>query len=653
MGTVTPSIGESDTVEVIRLWWSLRWNRPLDGFTMRDSLPAFGWKGIAQGSGTSPDTLRALAVRGRSAVRVAVGANPKTDVATLAYLAHGRNDGGVRASVAGNGEAPEALLGFLAQDPDPDVRAEIASNPRSPVPALVLLTQDTSSAVRHRALSNPRISERIKGFLQSCQRVDASRPRTAAEALASLVQDGGASTDKLITTAWADKDVPGSDVLAVLAYSPGAAIRAGVAKHRNTDPKTLTMLALSMKEEDVLRGVIANHSTPPGVLEAFAAGAEAPTRTYGAVVLAKGIALNPNASTRALDLIVDQFELRTLAPPHKRGYTDEDQVLRAVSTHPHSAPHTLERLAEAGFRDDVVKNPNAPASLLREAAQRAERLREQDDRWERYQDWDPLSKTLASNPSTPTDIVRELFRAGFSSEVAANPNAPAELLAALTTKLLAELEGEVTARLGGYSSLWNFLSMRSDESWWDFKPLHNVALNPNSPTSTLTELADFAKNAVGVRSITDSASFNREVIQLLRSLAENPRTPEESLRQVIAAEGRTFAPSTIWDNPNVPADLKPEYPHGAYSAARDPKTQPSVLAALSDGASEHVLEALGRNPSTPAATLIRLADHRAEEVRTAVARNANAPQQAIATLSGTSDTDVQVALNLHHHFRLM
>lgn len=659
---------------------------------MSEPLPAFGWSRLAKDPRTSREMLQSLARSGRRGVKIAVGQNAGAAPTTLAFLAMD-HDSRVRASLAGSTRTPPEVLATLAHDSDPSIRTAIAANQNTPVPALVVLTLDSVVAVRERAKGNPRISERFEGFIRACNSGDDPRPRTATEALACLVRDGGASTTRFVTERWALDDIPRPEVLAVLAHSPDLKVQAGVARNKNTGPGPLALLAMS-KDSEVLRGVGANPNTPRATLDWLTTAdayywrkglplrelvqrevaANQRTSANTLVDLArsenadvlKAVAQNSNSPASALSAVLDHFD-RIPGPPWF-GSWELRQTLEAVGSHPNAPAGVLRRLDEAGWPHWIVSNPNAPEGLLKQIAKRATEGREAFDQyggadWDRRNDAESLSKALASNPNTPMDVVRELFNEGYSAEVAANPSAPSDLLATLASEILGELE-QASSTYAMPSRLWHGYSNGGGgtESWWDFDPLEHLAANPGTPPATLNDLAEFTERAEGYHRLVDYERFTSELFGLRRAIAANPNTPIDVLHRFLER-----GHARIEDMPHAPADLKERnelnqdhLPGIRQAKARDHATSQSALAALARdelgraySSSYSVLSDIAENPNCPGDILSQLASHSSDEVRAGVARNSSAPAEVVSKLSADSSNEVRAAVDLHHHFNLM
>lgn len=626
-------------------------------------------------------------------MKITVGQNDRAAASTLGYLALD-HDPRVRASLAINGRMMPSILATLAHDSDAGIRASVAANPTTPVPALVILARDSAESVRDRASGNSRISHRLKGFTQACLPDNDPRPVTAAQALACLVRDGGASTKRFVTERWALEDTPRPEVLAVLAYSPDLSVRAGVARNKNTNSDSLAMLAFS-KDPDVLRGVGGNPNTPHASLEWLTTpeayywrrglplrvtvqrevAANPRTQPAALLELAESddpevlmtVAKNPSSPPAALAAVIDHFE--GLPGPPWFGSWELRQALAEVGSHPNTPAHVLRTFADSGRQSWVVGNPSTPGSLLGEIAHKSiEGLSATDPHyggadWDRRNESESLCKVLASNPATPPAVVKDLYDNGFEAEVGANPNAPSVLLARLAAEIVAELDS-ASSLYAMPSRLWHGYAGAGDttESWWDFDPLEKLAANRNTPAATLAALAEFTQRAEGYHHLVDFERFESELFGLRRAIAANRNTPVETLRALLEA-----GHATIEDAPHAPAELKKLHqrnqdflPGVRQMKARDRATPPASLAALaaddlgrSYTPSYSVLEDIAENPNCPEQTLLLLAEHANEGIRAAVARNPNASADALETLSADHSGEVLNALDLHHRFNLM
>ena len=78
----------------------------------------------------------------------------------------------------------------------------------------------------------------------------------------------------------------------------------------------------------------------------------------------------------------------------------------------------------------------------------------------------------------------------------------------------------------------------------------------------------------------------------------------------------------------------------ALDMARDPNTQPDVLAGLAEHEDWRVREAVAANPAVPEEILARLADDEDMDVRRAVAENPATPVETLVRLAKNRDCDV-------------
>lgn len=165
-------------------------------------------------------------------------------------------------------------------------------------------------------------------------------------------------------------------------------------------------------------------------------------------------------------------------------------VRRMVASHPEACKETLIRLADddsRSVRRAIVTNGNAPGEALRRIAGKGE-----PDFW----------YYLAFNPSTPVDVLRELFekpgglmggageeyshkidRAYLLSGVAGNPNADAAILRELAKNTESSVRINATMRLIDGA----LLDMLADDPHGTVRL--EVANNPHTEEATLARLA--------------------------------------------------------------------------------------------------------------------------------------------------------------------
>lgn len=190
----------------------------------------------------------------------------------------------------------------------------------------------------------------------------------------------------------------------------------------------------------------------------------------------------------------------------------EEGKLKEMLAKTTSKERTLE-LIQKQVNKSVARNPNTPAEILKELMER--------------EAFDGKG-ALASNPNTPLDILYKLYDMGYSHSLAKNPNAPTELLQQIYDNTINNPE-EVRGQYNPNTHIF-----------------YDIAKNPNAPQEVLRAL-----------STSKGWISGSETIQ--RAVAHNPSTPPDILEGFAKLdEGRGAYISSRMDvlqNPNIPEDL--------------------------------------------------------------------------------------------------
>lgn len=420
-----------------------------------DGLEPFNtWNGISDSGAqvlelvaghpsTPPEVLASLIVEKSTQVRLALAGNPSLTPESLARLSKKMSrtrSEEAREVLAASRSTPVVVLEGLSRDKNVTVRVAVAGNSASPEHILHSLSQDHSFDVCLAVLANTSTSSSLatsiaRELLQVSENLDlylvlkavdhrqdlglqkaliedrldllaksrirepdgrlyvACNERTSRRTLERLAK----SKDESVRSALAQNPRVPLKTLESLAHDQDASVRQSVACNERLTQDTLNALLL----DDDLKVRLAAYGNPAMDAEA---GQEQETRS-AAVMLA------------ARSTIPTVEELREMAANPRA------EVRIRVAYSEHATPDILAFLGgerrSSRVRRAVAAHPKTPSTVLRSLAMR-------DDA--------DILVSIAFHRETPLDVLVDL--AGRSSElavmVALNPNAPVEIVEALT-----------------------------------------------------------------------------------------------------------------------------------------------------------------------------------------------------------------------------
>jgi hypothetical protein len=289
------------------------------------------------------------------------------------------------------------------------------------------------------------------------------------------------------------------------------------------DPKTAKEVLKVLAKDDhpaVRQYVAQNENTPKETLKVLAKDTDEDTR--------KGVAYNKNTPKETLNSL---------------GHDSSWDVKNAVAGNEHTSPDVLRNIFKSAYAEgksnlilvfySLANNPSTPADVLRDLGKSKN---------------DNLLRHLANNPNAPKDLLKELSQSAvmdIKEVVAQNPSTPPEIL----TKLAKD------PALAGA-----------------------VVKNPATPKALLKELAKTFPTAVAenpaaspelLKGIySDLTTSGKKDDTLKRSLAINLNTPPEVLRELSKSD-TWLVRQPVAMNPNTPVDILEEYSHDKSATLRE------------------------------------------------------------------------------------
>lgn len=207
---------------------------------------------------------------------------------------------------------------------------------------------------------------------------------------------------------------------------------------------------------------------------------------------------------------------------------EEVSMLEAIALHPNSSIKTLERLANhAQFEvcAAVAQNPNTPEPTLRMLESTAATRRWGPDLWRQSNHRSAVRSKVASNPSTPRDLLLALSKDGDTlvrAELASNPSLPPEGFLPLAK----DTQRSTRMALAGNPSITLEASrLLAEDEYVETKVA--LANNPQTPREVLFLLAS-DKEARVKRSVVQHANLPVEALQLFEK--EKNRELREAAR---------------------------------------------------------------------------------------------------------------------------
>ena len=276
----------ADEILRVRMWVASNASTPRDVLEMLlgDRYAAARLHAVANPN-TPTHVVETRAADRAITVRRAV-ADRAQSVEVLLALAEDPH-GSVRAHVASNETAPEAVLESLAKDQSEWVRAAVAGHPNTPAGALAALAADTDEWIRFCVASNPKTKAGLLAVLavdeDSLVRCGVAKN---AAALARLLKKLAADADEDVRFCVAQQAAAPSELLEMLAGDESWSVRGSVARNEQASEDLLAMLAQDIDLH--VRGSVCNNpSTPERVVDALRHDADYWVRAQAAAAIEK------------------------------------------------------------------------------------------------------------------------------------------------------------------------------------------------------------------------------------------------------------------------------------------------------------------------------------------------------------------------------
>jgi hypothetical protein len=343
--------------------------------------------------------------------------------------------------------------------------------------------------------------------------------------------------------------------------------------------------------DSVRQSIAANPQMPVGMMEEMA---KTPS---SANIL--GLALNPKLPPV---LIEKCFEL---ALKMRFGYYNEgNRVMQPLFAHPH---FPLPLIQKAVMHENVYLRYFAAQHPRLSAAQAALLVKDEGalNDWSFPQQDRKVRDVVLRNPNLPPDVMREMAQLSDENvrmNVGENPNATPDVL-----HILAQDKRE-------------FIRIRASK-------------HPNTEGKVLQILAKDRKKDVRA------------------AVAENPRLPAE-LMPLLATDKTPEVRAKMAQHPHLPLNLAENLMHGSDGTVRTallgyPKLPSAWFEKLAHDADVNVRAAVAEHPQAPPHLLRAFLADSQPEVRRHLVKNPNLPVEVLRAL--VHDTDQQVQLDLAHH----
>lgn len=480
---------------------------------MLDSLTFWSAdEALARNPNTPPRTLELKSTYLFSDTTNLIAANPSTPPGVLSRLAKkvdltpskDYTDGDRRrymlnrVNVASNPSTPQVTLLTLAKDESPEIRAAVACNTSSSAKIVTLLANDPDADVREAALSNP-----VFNLLEHI-------------GIASLAEHEIAH--------WAEADFGFEDLLGSYDAIVGEFETISAIAARGDAPEAFLKWVLDNGDAQMRSIVAGNNSIGSNIVKKLARDVSPLVRKV-------------IAGRQGLDEHIHRSLL---------GDRDED-VRRAACNNPVSTlseDSNFNTVSDQQIRS-LASNINTDQSTLRAILKKSE---------------DAIAlHALARNPSSPIDVLRDLYERGssFYRSLAANPSTPIEILDFLSQ----EKGGDIrSALLGNPSTSANTLQSLAEVSR-DLRSKTFIAKNPSTPPSTLEAYANgdsaSLKKAVSSNvNVPDALaeSLSKDSCPIIRgAIARNPSISLELLT-LLASDSEPWVRSCVACNRNADID---------------------------------------------------------------------------------------------------
>jgi hypothetical protein len=561
-----------------------------------------------------------------------IAGDPRTPIELLEKLLEQGHK--YQENLAKNPATPEYLLRRIADERQEYLWRTLAENPNTPTDLLIRFLQEK---VENKVYSNITMFELIiknpnllvlDRYRLLLAKEDAEETAKANElmahrtdspyALAQVLEKGDVNA-KL--TAARSYKTP-IHILEQLAKEPDEKVRQAVAQNPNLPFNKLLELARDPSEK-VRSQLIYKPShqktpTPVQLLEILAQDVSEWIRTK--------VAEHPDTPIEILVALAN---------------TSSRQVKAAVVKNLKTPVAILERL---GLQEEIfdIRNPNTPGNVLAQAVNRIlGSFHQNDPRWSGLESTNKPLVALLKHPvkgsQMPASTLERLASHHYPSvrmEVAAHPNTPTSTLEKLvndsyvpTLRVLANNPNtppHILEQLANTPDLTTRLS---------------VARHPHTLPRTLAQMVLSTQTSGNVPNRTKDtlkSAFPGNHNDLLRSLANNPRTPLEAL-EILAR--REFVSAMPDPQSFIPPTTDDEI---MRSLAYNPSLTSELLGILSQDPCVDVRIVLIRHPNLTEALWLRLAQDEAISVREAVASNINAPASVLEILSHDEQSEVRV-----------
>jgi hypothetical protein len=573
---------------------------------------------------------------------------------------------GTRRSLLKREKCPVSFLEWLAKDEDEGVQLALAMNPNTPRHVLKNLAKGSSKRVASAARkhvnfpasgrSNGRDSGDELSKALTLERLPESEEAVAARMLTWLPCVGDTNDRQVPRNlgTWARAQMEALP-LASSPYSDAAALRDLAGSHR----------------DDIRRAVAKNSSAPADVIARLAADPTTEVRlavakrSDASEKVLRDLAIDADAEVRAAvaaNRMVPNDVLAKLARDKREGVRWQVARNRAtpvevlgrlaqdksvgvryqVAAHPHTPQPILDQFANGNIEDlrlIVARNPATRPDTLARLAK---------DNYKTNLFFDPTKLRLVFNRREDTFIVR--------LQVASNPSTPADVLQDLvgeTEQIRWEAATNKNARM--QDTVRAARIPRKEANWgygWDYEEA--LARHSTAFAQEITYCS--CKDAEILRVLANSVFPN-----FRERVARNPFAPPDALKHLAEDKDHRVA-CAVGENAAANSDALQVLAKRSDSSLRKlvaeaPSATPSLLRQLSGDKKATVREAVAAHPSTPPDVLERLAQDRAmldidgntgrspfglePLVRMAVAQNTSTPPKVLRKLAADSDSMVR------------
>ena len=462
------------------------------------------------------------------------------------------NPGTARQAVSRNPNAPHRALAELAKDDNNSTRNWVAENPGTPSHILMQLARDSDDCVRYNVLKNPNLSllNRYQILLEEEERKE------------------GEKSNKILV-----KRTDSPYALARVLETGDQKVKISAARNRKTPIQVLEKLA--KHEDETVRQIMAqNQNLPLNTLMKLAEDQEIKVR--------QAILSNPNVSLNILIKLAqdssDKIRL-SLAQMLKQSahsiYKPKEVPVQLLEI--------LARDEKKDIRATVASNPKSPASLLTQLAKDA---------------YAEVRFAIAKNPNTPVIILETL-------DLSVSPDTPRHGLQSLNQVLVNRYKMIFYRNFVSNPSASARLLDKILEDTNDDKILTEIAKHPNTNISTLERFVNHSASVrygliknpnITVNIIKKLA--NDSYIPIIRSIAQNQKTPSEVLEELANNTDFTTRLSIV-RHPNTPPRVLAQIVEDAQISKNKPNRTKDTLKSAVFGDAYDLLKAIAANPKTP------------------------------------------------------